>query len=162
SAKTSGSPVVAESRSATSRSSVRAGSSARAAASAPRASVKARGAACRRETWSLKESLRAPVFSWERRARQARGGSCARTRSGMKLATAAIVVGIIAALAGCSSEELAGAPDGLDPAHVRTVHGHGFAVVDDGSLEPAEETALFQELGDARAKILAFLKKGAA
>jgi hypothetical protein len=80
----------------------------------------------------------------------------------MKLASAAIVVGIFAAFAGCSSEELAGAPDGLDPAHVRTVHGHGFAVVDDGSLEPAEEAALFQELGDARTKILAFLKKGAA
>jgi hypothetical protein len=80
----------------------------------------------------------------------------------MRVAAATGALVVLAAFAGCSSSELTDTPPGLDPAHVRTVRGHGFLVVDDGVLEPQEEASLFQELAEARPKILALLKRGAA
>src|SRR5512135_2812782 len=80
----------------------------------------------------------------------------------MKFVHAAAITCVLAAIAGCSSSELSAAPGGLDPARVRSFRGHGFVVYDDGSLEPQEESALFQELAEARPKVLALLKTAVA
>ncbi|MBI3723215.1 hypothetical protein HY251_04565 [bacterium] len=59
------------------------------------------------------------------------------------------------AQAGCATES-------ADVERTRTVHGQGFVVEDDGTLEPAEEAALLQELAESRAKILHLFGKTAA
>ncbi len=72
-----------------------------------------------------------------------------------KTREASLVLALALAAAGCASEP-------GERGRTRIVHGQGFVVLDDASLEPAEEAQLLSELADSRTKILHLLGKNAA